>query len=91
MKAITNEWIRKAEGDLLTAQREMKATPANYDAMCFHAQQCAQEYIKARLVEEGMEFPKTHDLECLVEPSFAYRTWLGFLAGESGPTDCLGR
>lgn len=66
MKAITSEWVRKAEGDLLTAQREMKATPANYDAVCFHSQQCAEKYIKARLVEEGIEFPKTHDLSALL-------------------------
>jgi len=54
MKAITSEWVHKAEGDFLTAQREMKAAPANYDAVCFHAQQCAEKYIKARLVEEGI-------------------------------------
>ncbi|MEW6381357.1 MAG: HEPN domain-containing protein [bacterium] len=66
MKAISSEWVRKAEGDFLTAQREMKASPANYDAVCFHAQQCAEKYIKARLVEAGIEFPKTHDLSALL-------------------------
>ena len=66
MKDITSEWVMKAEGDILTAQREMKAAPANYDAVCFHAQQCAEKYIKARLVEEGIEFPKTHDLGALL-------------------------
>lgn len=33
--------------------------------MCFHAQQCAEKYIKAVLVFRGIDFPKTHDLEKL--------------------------
>ena len=35
--------------------------PLTYSA-CFHAQQCAEKYIKALLVARGREFPKTHDL-----------------------------
>jgi len=33
-----------------------------YNAACFHAQQCAEKYLKARLVEAGIVFTKTHDL-----------------------------
>jgi HEPN domain-containing protein len=29
---------------------------------CFHAQQCAEKYIKVLLVSKGADFPKTHDL-----------------------------
>ncbi|MBI2332478.1 MAG: HEPN domain-containing protein, partial [Chloroflexi bacterium] len=28
----------------------------------FHAQQCAEKYIKALLISKGADFPKTHDL-----------------------------
>jgi len=66
MKPITHEWVDKAEGDLRTAQREFRATPPNYDAVAFHAQQCAEKYLKARLVEAGLAFPKTHDLGVLL-------------------------
>lgn len=31
----------------------------------FHAQQCAEKYLKAVLVEKGQAFPKTHDLVAL--------------------------
>lgn len=34
----------------------------NYDAGCFHAQQCAEKYLKARLQEAGIHFAKTHNL-----------------------------
>jgi HEPN domain-containing protein len=63
MKPSTLEWIAKADADLLTARRELAAADhPNYDAAAFHAQQCAEKCLKARLVEEGSSFPKTHDL-----------------------------
>jgi len=33
-----------------------------YDAVCFHAQQCAEKYLKAYLQEEGRDIPKIHKL-----------------------------
>lgn len=68
MKPITAEWVAKADGDFLTAKRELSAEPApNYDAAAFHAQQCAEKYLKARLIEYGATFPKTHDLEAILQ------------------------
>ncbi len=41
MQPLTLEWVAKAEGDFSTAGRELRARKApNYDAACFHAQQC---------------------------------------------------
>ncbi len=41
MKKIYQEWIEKAEGDFNSANREIRARKnPNYDAACFHAQQC---------------------------------------------------
>jgi HEPN domain-containing protein len=63
MKPITLEWIDKAEGDWFSTQREARARKhPNYDAACFHAQQCAEKYLKARLQEAGSAFKKPHDL-----------------------------
>jgi HEPN domain-containing protein len=62
MRGITREWIEKAEADFITAEREPRAVPPNYDAAAFMAQQSAEKYLKARLVEESIKFPKTHDL-----------------------------
>ena len=46
MKPETGEWVDKAEADLRTAYRESGASEyPNYDAACFHAQQCAEKYL----------------------------------------------
>jgi len=67
MQPLTAEWVAKAEGDWATALREFSAREApNYDAVCFHAQQCAEKYLKARLQESCTPFPKTHDLAALL-------------------------
>ena len=63
MKPITKEWIAKAEGDWSSARREVRARKKpNYDSACFHSQQCAEKYLKARLQEASTPFGKTHDL-----------------------------
>ena len=57
------EWLAKAEGDwealeLLVA----KGSPGLRDAVVFHAQQCIETLIKARLIQLGHSVNKTHDL-----------------------------
>lgn len=39
----------------------------NHDAVCFHAQQCIEKYLKALLTEHKTPFPKIHDLVKLGE------------------------
>lgn len=77
MKPITREWISKAEGDWTSSVILFRSRKhPNYDGACFHTQQCAEKYLKARLEEAGITFGKTHDLEKLlslalkVEPSW---------------------
>lgn len=72
MRPITKEWIDKAEGDWATARREMRARKdPNYDGVCFHAQQCAEKCLKARLQEADIAFSKTHDLVKLLKAVLA--------------------
>jgi HEPN domain-containing protein len=77
MKPLTREWVEKAEGDFVTATREYRARKSpNYDAACFHAQQCVEKYLKACLQEADIPFGRTHNLTALldlllpVEPSW---------------------
>lgn len=87
MKPLTAEWVAKAEADFATLERESRArTRPNYDGLCFHAQQCAEKYIKALLCEAGIEFGKSHDLVSLLEQALpiaplweAHRRDLAFL------------
>jgi HEPN domain-containing protein len=67
MKPITSEWFEKAEGDWATLMREFRARKnPNYDAVCFHSQQCAEKYFKGRLQEASIAIKKTHDLEVIL-------------------------
>jgi HEPN domain-containing protein len=75
MNPLTFEWVEKAEGDFATAQRELRARKKpNYDAVCFHAQQCAEKYLKAMLQETGIVFGKTHNLIILLNLVLAVDT-----------------
>jgi HEPN domain-containing protein len=68
MNPITREWVQKAEGDFATAKRELQVSnEPNYDAVCFHAQQCIEKYLKAKLQESNIQFGKTHDLSMLLD------------------------
>ena len=68
MKPLTLEWIEKAEGDFASAQREIRARKSpNYDAACFHSQQCIEKYIKGRLPEAEVQFGKIHDHSALLD------------------------
>jgi HEPN domain-containing protein len=61
-------WIKKAESDLKTAEHTLtlkKDCP--FDTVCFHAQQCAEKYLKALLVYRSIDFPKTHDIRLLMQ------------------------
>jgi HEPN domain-containing protein len=63
MNPAVDEWVSKAEGDFVTAGREVRARKSpNYDAVCFHAQQCAEKYLKAVLQENDKRIPKIHFL-----------------------------
>lgn len=56
-------WIKKAENDLINAQNSIKIKPQPpLDTVCFHAQQCAEKYLKAFLTNNEIDFEKTHDL-----------------------------
>jgi HEPN domain-containing protein len=71
LKPATQEWIEKAEGDYQTALRERRVRRRpNHDAVCFHAQQCIEKYLKALLTEHEKPFPKIHDLLKLGEMCF---------------------
>lgn len=67
MKAATRDWVKKAEHDFLAATdlARRRKLPL-HDMVCFHCQQTAEKYLKARLEEAAIHFPKTHDLESLL-------------------------
>ncbi len=66
MNPLTLEWIEKAEGDYKAAKWLQQAPDPGHDAICFHAQQCIEKYLKAWLQETNIPMPRTHNLEELL-------------------------
>lgn len=65
---VAREWIAKAENDLKNAAHTLKlGADCPTDTVCFHAQQCAEKYLKAFLAALEIAFPRTHDIGTLVE------------------------
>ena len=51
-----SQWVEKAEHDLTTAEHTLtllKDCP--FDTVCFHAQQCAEKYLKGFLVSRSTD------------------------------------
>ena len=77
-KPFTNplalEWLVKADADFVTAKRECRARKLpNYDAACFHAQQCVEKLLKSIMIHEDLVPPKSHDLSYLLSLTLPHR------------------
>ena len=67
MKPSTREWVAKAEEDYLAAlDLARRRKRPLWSGVCFHAQQCAEKYLKARMEEAGLPVQRTHDLDVLL-------------------------
>lgn len=63
---LINNWIDKAEKDLLTAEHEMTFADRVTESICFHCQQAAEKFLKAYLIHLDIPFPKTHEIGELI-------------------------
>ncbi len=68
MKVETQEWVDSAEADWEGVNQLMAPAKSKVlKLICFHTQQCAEMYLKARLTEAAIYFPKTHELGELLD------------------------
>jgi len=58
-------WIENAEEDFSAAKALIQLRKPLSAGACFHAQQCAEKYLKTLLISKDIDFPKTHDLPTL--------------------------
>jgi HEPN domain-containing protein len=64
---VLRQWVQKAENDLKNATHTLKlGEDCPTDTVCFHAQQCAEKYIKALLAFHGTAFSRIHQIEALI-------------------------
>ena len=65
---IVRQWVEKAENDLRNAEHTLTLEEkCPFDTVCFHAQQCAEKYLKALLLAADIEPPRTHNLRVLMQ------------------------
>lgn len=62
VKDLVNKWLKKAEDDLRTAERELSFEEPITQTVCFHCQQAAEKYLKAFLVRHQIYFTRTHKI-----------------------------
>ena len=61
-------WMSYADEDLDLANYALKMPGIrSYRLIAFHAQQCAEKYLKAYLVYHDIDFPYTHDIRKLLK------------------------
>lgn len=73
---IIKQWIEYAEEDLRLARHGLKIKKScPYKLIAFHAQQCAEKYLKAFLALKKVDFPYTHNIALLLELCSPYAEW----------------
>jgi HEPN domain-containing protein len=66
--AKVREWVTHADDDMRVAQLVLTVPDeCPYRLVAYHAQQCAEKYLKAYLVLRGIDFPFTHNIARLLE------------------------
>lgn len=61
-------WIEIADEDLRIAKHAFSLeSNVPYRMICYHAQQCAEKYLKAFLVYHLIDFPYTHSIDVLIK------------------------
>ena len=61
-------WIAKADNDLMIINHELQLPEPEWvtDMICFHCRQAAEKYLKALLIYQDKEIPRTHNIEFLL-------------------------
>ena len=72
------QWLIHGDEDLRLAKHAMTLKPEEeppYRLIAYHAQQCAEKYLKAYLVYCMVDFPYTHNISVLLELCNEHATW----------------
>lgn len=60
-------WVFRANEDIAVIENLFKSEPELFaSSICYHAQQAVEKFLKAYLVFQNIDFPKTHDLDFLL-------------------------
>ena len=65
--AKVRQWVRFADEDIRLARHGLDMEDAPFRLVAYHAQQCAEKYLKSYLVFLSVDFPYTHNIARLLE------------------------
>ena len=65
-KEYVQQWLAKADEDLLVVEKLTDGEIIASNAVCFHCQQAVEKLLKAFLIASGREIIKTHNIEFLL-------------------------
>ena len=72
------QWMDYADDDLRLAEHGLKMeSGCPFRLIAYHAQQCAEKYLKAFLVYQREDFPYTHNISTLLELCRKHADWVG--------------
>ncbi|MBF0139301.1 MAG: HEPN domain-containing protein [Magnetococcales bacterium] len=66
------EWLKKADHDLITARTVLAMENGPTDTPCFHAHQAVEKAFKGMLTFHGIAVGRTHDLLALFDLVFPF-------------------
>lgn len=66
-ETIVQSWMEKGDHDIAAAEIILKSSEPLTDIVCYHCHQAVEKYLKAYLIHKKVSFPKTHDLDYLIE------------------------
>ena len=66
IKGSPNDWISFAKSDLALAKVD-KTNSISFESLCFHTQQAVEKALKALLIFDNIEFPRTHNIRILLD------------------------
>ena len=88
VKQKVKEWVSSADDDLAYAELGLDHSAESMNPqIAFHAQQCAEKYLKAYLVYRMVKFPYTHDISVLLRLCGETAGWVAEINGAKKLTD----
>jgi HEPN domain-containing protein len=63
-KEYISKWLYRANEDIAVINNLYQTDPVYYSStICFHAEQAVEKFLKAFLVYNNVDFPRTHDVD----------------------------
>lgn len=66
-RQVVEEWLNKADEDLLYAKASLEDGLEFYSQICFHLHQAVEKYLKAYIISNELSFRRIHDLSALLK------------------------